>query len=88
MLIIKFAMKEDPKEDKKSRFPKKSGPRKIYPCEKAIIGQGDNVTTPTTDDKTSRDEDLFLSWHIKLGHAPFKNIQWGATQWHIPKKTC
>ncbi len=43
------------------------------------VGSSENVTSPTKDDKTSRDEDLFLSWHIKLGHAPLKNIQYAAT---------
>ena len=27
------------------------------------------------DPITHRDEALFLSWHVKLGHAPFRNIQ-------------
>ncbi len=54
--------------------------------EKTNIGEADNVTLPIRDNKTSPDEDLFLSWHSKIGHAPFKNIQWTATQGIFPRK--
>ena len=30
--------------------------------------------TNIDDPLTHRDEQLFLSWHLKLGHTPFKNI--------------
>jgi len=41
----------------------------------------------TIDDPvTHRDKDLFLSWHVKMGHAPFNVIRWAARQGIIPKK--
>jgi hypothetical protein len=33
----------------------------------------------------SKADELFLSWHIKLGHAPFNHIRWGARQGLFPK---
>ena len=34
----------------------------------------------------TRDEALFLSWHVKLGHAPFRNIRWAAKLGILPPK--
>ena len=42
---------------------------------------------PTIDEPiTRRDEALFLSWHIKLGHLPFSLLRWLATLGLIPKR--
>jgi hypothetical protein len=38
------------------------------------------------DPLTPRDEALFLSWHSKLGHAPFRNIRWAAKLGILPAK--
>ncbi len=38
------------------------------------------------DPVTHRDEALFLSWHAKLGHAPFRNIRWAAKLGILPSK--
>ena len=38
------------------------------------------------DPVTHRDEALFLSWHVKLGHAPFRNIRWAAKLGILPSK--
>ena len=44
-------------------------------------------SSPSLDDPiTHRDEALFLSWHIKLGHAPFRNIRWAAQLGLLPSK--
>ena len=31
-----------------------------------------------------RNKELFLSWHLKLGHTPFKNVRWMAKQGILP----
>ena len=38
------------------------------------------------DPLTPRDEGLFLSWHLKLGHTPFCIIQWAAKLGLLPSK--
>jgi hypothetical protein len=35
---------------------------------------------------THRDEALFLSWHVKLGHAPFRNLRWAAELGLLPSR--
>lgn len=63
--------------------PQAHGPRKIYPREHAATPKPSS-TSPTRP--SSSDDDLFLSWHIKLGHAPFQNVRWAATQGILPKR--
>ena len=49
----------------------------------------DNIKEPTIhidDPITHRDEAMFLSWHIKLGHAPFRNIRWASQLGILPPK--
>ena len=42
--------------------------------------------TNIDDPLTHRDEQLFLSWHLKLGHTPFKNVRWMSKQGLLPPK--
>ena len=35
---------------------------------------------------THRDEALFLMWHTKLGHTPFRNLRWAAKIGLLPRK--
>ena len=55
-------------------------PGKVYPREHAVSPTNISDVPPS-----SHDDALFLSWHIKLGHAPFKHIRWGARQGLFPK---
>ncbi len=48
-----------------------------------------NILEPVVkidDAVTHRDDALFLSWHTKLGHAPFRNIRWVAKLGLLPSK--
>ena len=48
-----------------------------------------NENEPVTkidDPLTPRDKAMFLSWHIRMGHAPFKIVRWAAQLGLIPKK--
>ena len=46
-----------------------------------------NEPSPNIDAPlTHRDEALFLSWHIKLGHLPFSILRWLAQLGIIPKR--
>jgi hypothetical protein len=50
---------------------------------------GPNAMEPTVqidDPITHRDEDLLLSWHLKLGHAPYHYIRWAAELGILPPK--
>jgi hypothetical protein len=38
--------------------------------------QSQKPKTSPDDPITYRDEDLFLSWHVKFGHAPFNQVRW------------
>jgi hypothetical protein len=42
--------------------------------------------TRNTDKNATQDEATFLQWHIKLGHAPFRNIRWAAQLGILPSK--
>ena len=42
--------------------------------------------TQIDDPITHRDEALFMSWHLKLGHVPFKVIRWMSSLGILPKK--
>ena len=58
---------------------------KIYPRERAaVVKPRDQHTASGIASPT--DNELFLSWHIKLGHAPFKHVRWAATQGILPKR--
>jgi hypothetical protein len=50
--------------------------RPSNPLEVDFNTEADTTTAVSIDDLiTPRDEALFLSWHLKMGHAPFRNIQ-------------
>lgn len=66
--------------------PATSSPGKIYPREHAATSTPRDTTFLTSPTTPSTDDELFLSWHIKLGHAPFKNVRWAATQGILPKR--
>jgi len=47
----------------------------------------DNAST-TKDNApvTPEEEKLFMGWHVKLGHAPFRKIRWAAQMGILPKR--
>ncbi|MDA3833359.1 MAG: reverse transcriptase domain-containing protein [Spirochaetales bacterium] len=56
---------------------------------KVSFEMGPNPKEPSIsidDPVTHRDEDLFLSWHLKLGHAPYRYIRWAAELGILPSK--
>jgi len=51
------------------------------------VGPNQKEPTVSIDDPiTHRDEELFLSWHLKLGHAPYQYIRWAAELGILPPK--
>ena len=53
------------------------------------FADGTNFNEPTVrldDPITHRDEALFLAWHVKLGHAPFRNVRWAAQLGILPPR--
>jgi len=60
-------------------------PRKVSFGSESELEQQKPAVKPD-DPITYRDEDLFLSWHVKFGHAPFNQVRWLARHGIIPKK--
>ena len=62
--------------------------------QKQKIPQTQTFTTPKEIESSSRldttltqrDEALFLMWHTKLGHKPFRNVCWAAKLGLLPRK--
>jgi len=60
----------------------------VYPRKISFSDERNPLEQPVhiDDPVTHRDQELFLSWHIKMGHAPFKTIKWAAQQGILPRK--
>ena len=64
-------------------FPQSNGPQTVSFEDEE---NGHERPTKIDDPVTHRDKALFMSWHLKLGHAPFKTIRWMSRLGILPKK--
>jgi len=72
----------DSRDDASIDEPYPSHTRVHFDTKKNVHEPPVNIDDPLTH----RDNALFLSWHIKLGHAPFNLIRWAAMLGLLSKK--